>query len=113
MPWVFEHAGKRTEWISNARVAVSSADALVVAATAGLGIVYLAEGIIGRQLAAKQLVPILTDYVRTDPLPVSAIYPHNRHLSAKTRAFVDFAAGLFPRDPGRRVEPAPRRVAGA
>ena len=25
-----------------------------------------------------------------EPLPVHVLYPHNRHLSAKVRAFVDF-----------------------
>ena len=29
------------------------------------------------------------------PLPVYVVYPPNRHLSAKIRAFVDWAAELF------------------
>jgi LysR family transcriptional regulator for bpeEF and oprC len=30
-------------------------------------------------------------------VPISVAYPQNRHLSAKVRVFVDFVAGLFPR----------------
>jgi hypothetical protein len=33
------------------------------------------------------------------PLTLRALYPHNRHLSAKVRAFVDFLAGGFGREP--------------
>ncbi|MNU02642.1 hypothetical protein D3C72_2464140 [compost metagenome] len=28
-------------------------------------------------------------------MPISALYPHNRHLSPKVRAFVDWVAELF------------------
>ena len=31
-------------------------------------------------------------------LPVYVVYPSNRHLSAKVRAFVDWAAELFQRE---------------
>ena len=97
-PWIFERDGDRREWLPNSRITVSSTEALIPALIAGTGIGYLVEGILGRPLAAKQLVPILTDWVRKDRLPVSVVYPHNRHLSAKTRAFVEFVAGLFPRE---------------
>ena len=97
-PWIFERDGERREWLPNSRITVSSTEALIPAMVAGIGIGYLVEGILGRPLAAKQLVPILTDWVRKDRLPVSVVYPHNRHLSAKTRAFVEFVAGLFPRE---------------
>ena len=29
------------------------------------------------------------------PLPMNVLYPPNRHLSAKVRAFVDWTAALF------------------
>jgi DNA-binding transcriptional LysR family regulator len=32
-------------------------------------------------------------------LPVYVVYPPNRHLSAKVRAFVDWAAELFAGEP--------------
>jgi len=32
-------------------------------------------------------------------LPVYVVYPPNRHLSAKVRAFVDWAAELFAQNP--------------
>lgn len=97
-PWIFERDGERREWMPNSRITVSSTEALIPAMIAGTGIGYLVEGLLGRPLAARELIPILTDWVRKDKLPVSVVYPHNRHLSAKTRAFVEFVAGLFPRE---------------
>ena len=36
----------------------------------------------------------------TQPLlPIYVVYPPNRHLSAKVRAFVDWTAELFQREP--------------
>jgi LysR family transcriptional regulator for bpeEF and oprC len=32
-------------------------------------------------------------------MPISVVYPHNRHLSPKVRAFTDWAAELFSRCP--------------
>jgi LysR family transcriptional regulator, regulator for bpeEF and oprC len=29
------------------------------------------------------------------PMPISAVYPHNRHLSSTVRVFVDWVAELF------------------
>jgi LysR family transcriptional regulator, regulator for bpeEF and oprC len=40
---------------------------------------------------------VLPDWTRP-ALPVHVVYPPNRHLSAKVRAFVDWAAELFARN---------------
>ncbi len=49
---------------------------------------------------AGALHAVLEDWKRQDRRPVSVIYPPNRHLSAKVRAFTDFVGGLFPRPRG-------------
>lgn len=36
---------------------------------------------------------------QSDPIPISAMYPQNRHLSAKVRVFVNWAADIFSRHP--------------
>jgi LysR family transcriptional regulator for bpeEF and oprC len=50
-----------------------------------------------RWIASGALRPILEGWQRKDRYPISVVYPQNRHLSAKVRAFADFVAGLFPR----------------
>lgn len=76
----------------------NSAAVLKMAALAGRGLVCLPTFIIGDALESGRLVTVLDDYL-LPPLMVRALYPHNRHLSAKVRAFVDFLAARFEREP--------------
>ena len=71
---------------------------LVVAAFAGHGLVYLPTYFVGEALQSGRLVTVLDDYM-APPLALRALYPHNRYLSAKVRAFVDFLAARFGQDP--------------
>lgn len=58
-----------------------------------------------------QLVEVLPDYI-SESLPVSVIYPHNRHLSPKVRVFVDWVSTLFADHPCLHLkETLPLRVA--
>jgi DNA-binding transcriptional LysR family regulator len=64
----------------------NSGAVLIVAAIAGHGVpTYL----VGDALQSGRLVTVLDDYM-APPLSLRALYPHNRYLSAKVRAFVDF-----------------------
>jgi len=72
----------------------NNGDLLAAAAVAGVGIAYEPEFILGPDLKAGRLVPVLTSY--TAPLgPIYAVYPSRRYLTAKVRAFVDFLAQRF------------------
>ena len=72
----------------------NNGDLLAAAAVAGVGIAYEPEFILGPDLKAGRLVPILSAY--SSPLgPIYAVYPSRRYLSAKVRAFVDFLAERF------------------
>jgi DNA-binding transcriptional LysR family regulator len=79
------------------KTAVASAlEPLIHLAEQGLGIAYLPDFAIGRQLREGLLVTVLDDYTdRSGPLRV--LWPSSRHLAPKLRAFVDFlAANLVP-----------------
>lgn len=79
------------------QLSVNEANAYVTSVVAGLGIgqitSYQAEG----HLKSGTLVRLLPDWTQP-PLPVYVVYPPNRHLSAKVRAFVDWTAELFQRE---------------
>jgi DNA-binding transcriptional LysR family regulator len=62
----------------------------------GVGIAYLPDFAIRRQLHEGLLVTVLDDYIdRSGPLRV--LWPSSRHLAPKLRVFVDFlAANLVP-----------------
>ena len=76
----------------------NSAAVLKIAALAGQGVAYLPTYLVGDALQSGALVTVLNNYL-APPLPVRALYPHNRHLSAKVRVFVDFLAARFGQEP--------------
>lgn len=80
------------------QVSVNEANAYVSAAVQGLGIAQITSFQAQRHLQSGALVQLLPEW--TQPLlPVYVVYPPNRHLSAKVRAFVDWTAELFQREP--------------
>jgi DNA-binding transcriptional LysR family regulator len=76
----------------------NSGAVLKVTALAGHGLVCLPTYLVGDALQSGRLVTVLDDYT-APPLTLCTLYPHNRHLSAKVRAFVDFLAARFEREP--------------
>jgi DNA-binding transcriptional LysR family regulator len=89
-----EQAGVEIELPKTA--VASTLEPLIHLAEQGLGIAYLPDFAIGRQLREGLLVTVLDDYTdRSGPLRV--LWPSSRHLAPKLRAFVDFlAANLVP-----------------
>ncbi|HEX4883783.1 MAG TPA: LysR substrate-binding domain-containing protein, partial [Casimicrobiaceae bacterium] len=86
---------------------------LAALAAEDAGITLEPDFIVGDDIRAGRLVPLLQDYA-APVSPVHAVYPSRRHLSAKVRAFVDFLAARFERDApwaldARRVAPPARR----
>jgi DNA-binding transcriptional LysR family regulator len=84
------------------------------AALDGLGVALLPEINIHDDLTSGLLVQVLSDY-QTEELPFHVVYPHNRHLAAKVRAFVDCLVDYFKgvaidqAPPPPALAPAPRR----
>ena len=79
------------------QLSVNEANAYVSSLVAGLGIGQITSFQAERYLRSGALVQLLPEW--TQPLlPVYVVYPPNRHLSAKVRAFVDWAAELFQRE---------------
>ncbi len=76
---------------------VNNGDAMEVVARGGVGIALLPAFIVHQSIKSGELVRILQDFdLGCDP--VSAVYPHNRHVSAKVRTFVEFLVEQFRRD---------------
>ncbi|HYC05062.1 MAG TPA: LysR family transcriptional regulator [Azospirillaceae bacterium] len=76
------------------RLSANNGDVLRAAAVAGQGIVVLPTFIVGEDLAAGRLEPVLLDWTVSDQ-GVHCVYPPGRNLSPKVRVFVDFLAGRF------------------
>ncbi|WP_029014587.1 LysR family transcriptional regulator [Niveispirillum irakense] len=95
--WVFRASPGSEETRSiriTGRLRANNGDALREAAIAGQGLVQLPTFIVGEDLSRGKLLPVLDDFALSQSA-VHAVYPANRHLSPKVRAFVDFLAGRF------------------
>jgi len=76
----------------------NNAEALYAAAREGLGLCMLATWNVGEDIRRGALRTIFPEFeVSPTDLDISvyAVYPQNRHLSAKVRAFVDFLVERF------------------
>ncbi|PSR15035.1 LysR family transcriptional regulator [filamentous cyanobacterium CCP3] len=67
----------------------NNGEVLRAAAIAGLGLVILPDFIVNQDLREGRLQPILPDY-SPPPINIYALYPVNRHLSAKVTRLVEF-----------------------
>ena len=71
-------------------------EALAAAAVAGMGLVLLPEWLVGPDIREGRLRVVLPDFRAVpDDSPLYAIYPHQRHLPLKVRAFIDFLVDRF------------------
>jgi DNA-binding transcriptional LysR family regulator len=78
---------------------VNNSQMLRQAALSGMGITALPESHVADDIASGALVRVLADHVVKDAdKEVSLVYPGRRHVSAKTRSFVDFALAHFRKD---------------
>ncbi|MDP5190143.1 LysR substrate-binding domain-containing protein [Rheinheimera baltica] len=87
--WRFNQSGKITTFKPQGRILCNSGVALLDAALKGLGLVQLPDYYVRDQLQNNSLLSVLDDIRQPDD-GIWAIYPQNRHLSAKVRVLVDF-----------------------
>lgn len=69
----------------------NNGDTARAAALAGLGIIWQPTFLVGADLRAGRLLPLLEDW-RVPEIDVLALYPSRRQLSAKVRVMIDFLA---------------------
>jgi DNA-binding transcriptional LysR family regulator len=99
--WVFGRKGAESTIRIRSRLAVSTAEAAIDAAIAGLGVTRVLSYQIRASAAAGLLSVVLEDH-EPEPAPVSLIHAAQGVLPQKLRAFLDFAvprlkAGLATR----------------
>jgi len=98
LDWAFVVEGKEVEVKMKSIVSVNDADAYVTCGLEGFGLIQPARFMVLPHLRSGQLVEVLPD-LKPLPMPISAVYPHSRHLSPKVRVFVDWIAEVFDRCP--------------
>lgn len=94
----FDVNGESTDMKMNGSLAVNDADAYVMCGVNGAGIVQAPLFMLAPHLESGELKEILTPW-KVRSMPLSAVYPHNRHLAPKVRVFVEWVAEIFEQFP--------------
>jgi LysR family transcriptional regulator for bpeEF and oprC len=63
----------------------------------GIGIAHVSHVLALPGLRSGALEPLLVEWAVPGP-PLQVVYPSNRYLGAKVRAFTDFVAQVYPPD---------------
>lgn len=97
--WEFVGPDGRLETVRvDGRLRANSGEVTVAALLAGAGLALSPDFIVGPEIAAGRLVPLLTGY--ENPFgAIYAVWPHNRNLAPKVRAVVDFLVERFAAEP--------------
>lgn len=99
--WIFLQGSEKVTVRVSGNMQANNGDALLAAAREGLGVVYLPDFIVRADLARGRLQPLLTAW-QAPEIPIHAVFPPQRHPSAKLRAFVDFLVEQLGRRGGER-----------
>lgn len=90
--------GKQESVPVSGSIQMNNSLALRAALLAGVGIARTPTFVVGEDIAAGRLVPLLSPYATLE-LSIYLVYPQKRHLSPKVRAFVDFMATKIVAEP--------------
>ncbi|MGE0424905.1 MAG: LysR substrate-binding domain-containing protein [Reyranellaceae bacterium] len=89
--WTFARTGETRRIDVAPRLMCDTGESLLAGARAGLGLTPLPNWAAADDIAAGHLVPVLTNWT-TPERGVYAVYPSNRQVPAKVRAFVAHVA---------------------
>jgi DNA-binding transcriptional LysR family regulator len=102
--WTFVDQDGKPEVVRlSGRLLANSGDALLALLLKDAGVMLAPDYLVGDDIRAGRLIRLLPEYTTQD-IPVHAVYPHSRFLSAKTRTFIDFLASRFARLPHVEAE---------
>ncbi|HEY0290448.1 MAG TPA: LysR substrate-binding domain-containing protein, partial [Pseudomonas sp.] len=93
-PFEFVEGGQLREVKLEGRVSVFGAEIYAASAIAGIGIIQVPRYRVAEQLQGDLLREVLPE-CPPPPMSVSVLYPHNRHMSPRVRAFVDWVSECF------------------
>ncbi len=88
--WTFRAGKSEMSMRIHSRLIVNTAEAAVDAAVAGVGIIRVLSYQVKKVIQSGSLATVLAKF-ESAPMPIHLIYPGQRQLPLKIRAFLDFA----------------------
>jgi LysR family transcriptional regulator, regulator for bpeEF and oprC len=110
--WVFAKNGLRIQKSLRGHIALDDENSYLAAAEAGLGIAQIPAFVLKEAMERGSLELLLGDWF-PEPAALNVVYPENRHLSSKIRAFVDWVAELFSEHDGIQLRSTLKSPAAA
>jgi len=101
--WPFIENGKMVSVPVTGNFLANGGETLRQLAVSGIGIVRLAEYLLGDDIAHGRLVPLLTDCNPGDHQAIHAIFFGHRYMPARVRCFVDFLVEKIAVNPRRKA----------
>lgn len=98
LDWSFRVDGETRDVQVKGKVSVNDGEAYVQCGVKGFGMIQAPRYMVAPYLKSGELREVLSEWT-PPPLPISVVYLHNRHLSAKVRVFVDWVSELFEKCP--------------
>lgn len=96
--WRFRSGGEEIELRVPGNLTFDNGEALTEAAVAGLGIIQVPSYMVAAAIRIGALQLLLGEYA-VEHSSIAVVFPQNRHLSPKVRAFVDFLIELVSPEP--------------
>ena len=92
--WIFSKGEERVQAVFPGHLALEDENSYVSAAEAGLGVAQMPAFVVKEAMERGALELALADWF-PEPSPLHVVYPQSRHLSRRTRVFVDWLAALI------------------
>jgi DNA-binding transcriptional LysR family regulator len=90
--WVFKPRGRKAKFVEPlCRLDISTAEAAIDAAIAGVGVTNVLSYQVARAVSEKKLQIVLRDF-EPSPIPVQLVHAHQKLLPLKMQRFLEFAA---------------------
>lgn len=95
--WDFDVNGEIVRFVPKGTLRLTSFDAVIQMARSGSGIAQIPDDLGFESVMSGLLQPVLTEHVAAAPSLV-LVYPGNRYLTAKVKAFVEHMSESFPKE---------------
>jgi DNA-binding transcriptional LysR family regulator len=90
--WTFRSGNRVRQHHVSGNFLGNTGEALRLMCIGGAGIARLADFLIGDDVRAGRLVPLLDDYIKSDSEDIHALYVGHSRLASRVRVFMDFLA---------------------
>ncbi|MEW6449650.1 MAG: LysR family transcriptional regulator [Pseudomonadota bacterium] len=103
--WRFKRGRSVQSIAPSGDIILNSGEALIAAATAGLGLVQVADYYARPEIEAGRLIEVMKNHA-IHAHDISIVFQQRRRIAPRLRVFVDFVVELFNAPPWRKTSPA-------